>query len=77
MNKEVEEQGMGFSLTFWNISNGRFQIKKILTLSTMGWGVDSMSVPLSGPFENIEIYFSKIELKIFESYTFFVIAESF
>ena len=36
-----------------------------------------MGVPLLGPLENVKIYFSKIDLKIFASDNIFVIAESF
>ena len=36
-----------------------------------------VGVPLSGPLENIDIYFSKIDLNIFAMDTIFCIAETF
>ena len=36
-----------------------------------------LGVPLSGPLENVEIYFSKIDREIYASDTIFFIAESF
>ena len=34
-----------------------------------------MGVPLSGPLEKVDIYFSKIDQEIFENETIFFIAE--
>ena len=36
-----------------------------------------VGVPLSGPFENVEIYFSKIDRMIFASETIFVLQNPF
>ena len=36
-----------------------------------------MGVPLSGPCEKVEIYFSKIDLEMFESDTIFLLQNRF
>ena len=48
-----------------------------LAFPKYGFQTDLLGVPLSVPLEKVEIYFSKIAMKIFGGDTIFIIAELF